>query len=271
MKKIFATLLVGLMAVSVTACSNNNNAPAASVQPASTVESSVTSDVSAEESNADEKSSTNEESTEDSSESSVSATGIGEKLQKGFVDIVHSDKFHYDIAMSLIIGENESEMEIEMAKDGDNIYVMVDFSGVSYAVIKNSEGAYAVSPAEKQAVIATEEEFEQFTSQIDTSEMFDVTGFELLDSGNKEYNGKSYDYETYTTGDDESDVTFYFDNDILVYMVSTVDGEDQVAEFKTLTTDVDASLFEIPSDYTITEASAPEISVAEGVSLTVDE
>ena len=70
----------------------------------------------------------------------------------------------------------------------------------------------------------------------------------------KNIDGKEYDYEEYYDSENEITERYYFDGTELKYVKSTdSDGEEQIMKVLKLSSEVDDSVFDIPSDYKLIE------------------
>lgn len=267
MKKIFAALLVGLMAVSISACSNNNSssnssAPAAS---SSTQQSSTVSET--------------QQSSQASSESSASSKDIskfvdvnklGKKTLDNFVNKLSGDKMTLTISgeseMSAASSESSatvSKVKMSIAKSNDNVYMNVSLSGsLSYDIttLTNEKGTYLMSSQTKTALFTPKSDTSEETSDTANTigSMFGSTDFKNIEykgDGTEEYQGKTYSFEEYTNNG--SSLKMYFDGDKPEYIVSKDStGKEETVKIDELSSDADESLFTVPSDYKITEQSA---------------
>ncbi len=269
MKKIFAVLIVGLMTVSIAAC---NTAPASQNSQIPNSTPAVSSQVSATESSDDssiEKPLTPESQAESAPEfqvSSLSGTeNFGPKFIEGFKNVLNSDRFYLDMSLSYSYSESTSViMNIVSAADSGKLYFKMTSNNKEAIVLLNDDGMFAISPETKQYVeVPVEQQNSMLSSLSDTtSEIFDFSEFKYIDSGSEDYNGKTYDYETYKNDEDGDDrVKIYFEGTKPVYMVQEDNSQDDdsddfdlynmqtVVTINEITSEVDSSLFEIPSGY----------------------
>lgn len=73
-------------------------------------------------------------------------------------------------------------------------------------------------------------------------------------TGKESIDGKEYDYEEYYDSENEITERYYFDGNELKYVKSIdSDGEEQIMKVLKLSSEVDDSVFDIPSDYKLIE------------------
>lgn len=73
-------------------------------------------------------------------------------------------------------------------------------------------------------------------------------------TGKESIDGKEYDYEEYYDSENEITERYYFDGNELKHVKSIdSDGEEQIMKVLKLSSEVDDSVFDIPSDYKLIE------------------
>lgn len=174
----------------------------------------------------------------------------GDKIRAFSTDISAKNKnFFY----SANVTSSEETIQVYIAlKDNKYIVSMSDpTSGLTYKILCDGNGTYLVSDDEKTALKYGEaEDVSTFfdVDDLDFAEALDDEANEYtIDSGSEEYNGKKYDFEKVTEGDDVT--TFYFDTNSskLVYAISG----DTIIEYLEYGSNPAENLFTIPTDYTI--------------------
>lgn len=259
MKKVFSLFIFGTLLLSFSACSPNGSR-------------NLPEEVSSAYNSAQDESKKEDQKTE------ASGSGFSDtKLAQGFGKLINSDKYYCELSAEKKFFDNDYKISISLAKDKENFYMDISFADMEYAILKKPDTSYIMLPKLK---ICTEMKYEDISDkmsfinsiigdELTSLDGFDISGFELKDSGNEEYNGKTYDFEVYSTYG--SDIKFYFENDNPVYImvdpnVGAILGNDdsssyekKVVSIDKLTSDFDASIFEIPKDYTITQFSLSSI------------
>lgn len=295
MKKITVVLFSALLAVSLTACGGSNQTESTSSTPQASVasqvsdtqkteeasdsgktnneesasESSETDSPTSEASKAEsskQESSTQESSKAESSKSESSTTpsgstdgNIGPLLQSCFIDVVSSGSFYLDATMNGIsAGQTVTDTPVILATDGQKMYMRMSTMGIEVTIMSDGEYVYMLNDQEKTGMKAAADSM----STDDVTSTIDTDGLELIDSGEEEFNGETCLFEKYTNEDDDSVVKYYFkDNALVGFHTSSGDEEvsltyvDATTVVNKLTSDVPASLFVVPSDYTITDST----------------
>ncbi len=283
MRKIFIALLVGTTILTTAACSNGGSTPAQSSD--SSAQSSVSSVASTKTSKADssteskteskEESKTAETSAQESVENSVDTTKIeqyvdvsklGEKTKNDFVNVIAQDKVNITLSGEMSMGTSsavKSKLAVAVVKDKDNVSMTISMGEMSYKMIKNEKGSYMVNDSTKTAAFQPASDESTTTSgsdfgTLDPSSILsstDLTKLEYKGNGNEEYSGTAYDYEEYSI--DGQDVKFYFDGNTPVMIVGKDDnGNPSILKIETLSNEVPADSFTVPSDYTITDTTS---------------
>jgi len=154
------------------------------------------------------------------------------------------DEYFMEMKMSLDLYETGEPQEITVytATKGNMLYSQ---TGDAVTMLYRDNMAYVLDPS-----TLTYSE-----SYISDEELNSINSFNLENMtfnvaiGSEEIEGKAYDYEdVIINGITER---YYFDGSKLVYLKT----EGDLVEILNYGTSVDASFFEIPSDYTLTEVS----------------
>lgn len=194
--------------------------------------------------------------------SSSGSNEIGPLLSKYYLDIVNSGKFYMDAQIDgTANGQTLKNTPLVMAVDQANnkAYLSTESSGMSIIILSDGKDTYMLYPLTKTAIKFSAD---SSSSMTDISIIESAAGDTLLvGTGSETFNGKKCQYETYY-GNGVT-VTYYFYNNALYGIVAQSDETDKsssdyinvVMIINTLTTEVDDSLFTVPSDYKVTESS----------------
>ncbi len=131
-------------------------------------------------------------------------------------------------------------------KDG-MVYSKNEMDGVTSIMIMKGDEQYLLDPSTKTCM-----KMSVLTG--DVAEMFsdEAANYETaVNTGSEEINGNTYDFEEFQVED--TSVKYYFDGKDLKYIVTSMEGESYTAEIISLEKGADASLFEIPNDYSVIE------------------
>lgn len=149
------------------------------------------------------------------------------------------------------MGEGIEDVAMTVAAKGDNIYMDVKATSGNATIIYKDNTTYMIVHDNKM-YMTTEGKDESISE-----DMTFVTKEDLSEMENQEYNtgkeeidGNEYEYEEYT--DDKQGITerYYFSGNDLKYVKSIdEDGTEEIMKITKMTSEVDDSLFEIPSDY----------------------
>ena len=153
-------------------------------------------------------------------------------------------------------GEYTMEMEMEVegmpvtttsAVKGDMMYTKSNTGGMESSMIMKDGKQYVLDPSSKTCIVMSMDIAE-------TSEMFaeEAANYEVAaETGSIDIEGVSYDYEAF----DIEGITakYCFDGDELKYIITSMEGDEYTIKITSLEKGADASLFEIPGDYTVME------------------
>lgn len=131
-------------------------------------------------------------------------------------------------------------------KDG-MLYSKSEMDGVTSIMIMKDDVQYLLDPSSKTCMKM---------SVLDNSavEMFaeEAANYETaVNAGQEEINGKTYDYEEFDV--EGTSVKYCFDGNELKYILTSMEGEEYIAEILSMESGADASLFEVPKDYNVIE------------------
>ena len=153
------------------------------------------------------------------------------------------------IYMDVISHMEESKgTELIFAVDGENgrAYMEAVEDGQEMAFVMNADGVYMLIPEEKVYMNFDINLFESDDMPIlDVTELPEVT----FTTGTEEIMGTEYEYEEFEASDGVE--RYYFEGDALKYTKSiTKKHKENLMEVVEVRGSVEASLFEIPADYT---------------------
>lgn len=147
--------------------------------------------------------------------------------------------------------EEEGVSTITLAVKGENIYMDVKESETSIAVVYKDNTTYVISHDDKM-YMASEGKNEQMLSEdMGILSKEDLKEFETAEyeKGKEQINGTEYEYEQYN-GEEGVTERYYFEGNDLKYIKTIQEGEeDLIVKVLKLSSEVDDSVFEIPSDY----------------------
>lgn len=254
-KKFLAVILTALLAVSVSACGDDSSDTSSNASvnniPAVSDGASQDDNTSKEEDTASkENTESKEENTSSEDGSSVTVDGIGPLTQAGFVDILESKKFNLSMSSEL----SGQEITLAMVTDGSNLAMNMGMAGQSIVMYMVGDTAYMVDETNKQVLYQKSEQ--SIEELIESNLSIDSESMNFIESGKGELDGKEYDIEKYDEGDGLVEV-IYFDNGsvvaIEVYQNEVLSSTSKIS----LTSDIPANAFELPSEdeYTYVDAS----------------
>lgn len=144
---------------------------------------------------------------------------------------------------------------IAVEQENNKVYLSTKSYGMSIIVMSDGKDSYMLYPLTKTGVkVSSSSPDLTPDTDINTDDML------LISTGSETFNGKKCQYETYYS--DGTTTTAYFYNNKLIGMVMQSDETDKsssdyaniVMIINELSTDIDESLFTVPSDYKITES-----------------
>lgn len=133
------------------------------------------------------------------------------------------------------------------ASKDDMLYTESDMNGTQSIMIMRDGYQYILDPSSKTCV-------KMSLDMASTTEMFadEAANYETaVTTGTEEINGASYDYEEFEV--EGASVKYYFDGKALKYISTVMEGETYLMEIVSMEKGADASLFDIPADYTVVE------------------
>jgi len=161
------------------------------------------------------------------------------------------DKFYLKTRMLLNAEGETSEMAVEIAKDGEDVAAKMEIEGMVINMVMKDGKMYMVMH-ELETVMVMDMPAEQAQEQMMVP---DTSDLEFVEAGTGKLFGRTLPYEAYRVKDGDGEETrFYFDGTKFVGMQSFIDGVEAVSmEILELSTNIPASLFDIPSNYQVTD------------------
>lgn len=150
------------------------------------------------------------------------------------------------------LGEGEEEATITMAVKGENIYMDVDATSGHLTVMYKDNNTYMVSHNDKMYVTMEGKDESTFDDDMTLISKEDLNKMEAQEykTGKETIDGTEYEYEEYEDQDTVVIERYYFSGNDLKYIKSIdEDGEEELMKVIKLSSEVDDSIFEVPSDY----------------------
>ena len=149
------------------------------------------------------------------------------------------------------MGEGEENVTMTVAAKGENSYVDLKATSQHVTVIYKDNTTYVISHDQKMYMVQEGKAEDSF------EDMSLLTAEELKEMETKEYttgketiDGTEYEYEEYKDEEENTIERFYFLGAELRYVKDIAeDGTEQLMKVNNISSDVDDSLFEIPTDY----------------------
>lgn len=149
------------------------------------------------------------------------------------------------------MGEGEENVTMTVAAKGENSYVDLKATSEHATIIYKDNATYVISHDQKMYMV------QEGKSEDSFEDMSLLTAEELKEMETKEYttgketiDGTEYEYEEYKDEEENTIERFYFLGEELRYVKDIAeDGTEQLMKVNNISSDVDDSLFEIPTDY----------------------
>lgn len=153
------------------------------------------------------------------------------------------------------LGETGEKTTLTIAKKGDNILQEVKAGEEKMSIIFKDNTTYLVVH-EQKIYMKTEGRDESSLSEdaFLSKDELEALKTQEYKTGKESIDGKEYDYEEYYDSENKITERYYFDGNELKYVKSAdSDGEEQIMKVVKLSSEVDDSVFDIPSDYKLIE------------------
>ena len=146
--------------------------------------------------------------------------------------------------------EEEGVSTITLAVKGDNIYMSATEDDYSFTVVYKDNTTYVISNEDKMYMTSEGKNEEILSEDMAILSKEDLQEFETAEyeKGKEEINGTEYEYEEYNNEEGIKE-RYYFEGNDLKYIKTIEDGEEAIVKVLKLSSEVEDSIFEIPSDY----------------------
>lgn len=151
------------------------------------------------------------------------------------------------------VGEGEEEITMTVATKGENIYMDVNAVSQHVTIMYKDGITYLISHDEKAYITMQgkdEETFDEDMKLISKEDLKDMETKECT-KGKETIDGTEYDYEEFKADNGTATDRFYFLNNDLKYIKSIDEDGEELMKIVKLSSEVDDSLFNIPTDYEV--------------------
>lgn len=153
------------------------------------------------------------------------------------------------------IGEGEEEeVTMTFATKGENIYIDVNAASQHATIMYRNGTTYIISHDEEACVTMQGKDEGTFDEDITYISKEDLQELEkqAYKIGKETIDGTEYEYEEFKNDEENITDRYYFSNNDLKYIKSIdEDGEEELMKIIKLSSEVDDSLFNIPTGYEI--------------------
>ena len=147
--------------------------------------------------------------------------------------------------------DEEGVSTVIIAVKGENMYMNVKETDSNISIVYKDGSTYIISHDDEMYMVSEgkDEEMDENMSILSKEDLAEIENAEYK-TGKEEINGTEYYYEEYKIDGEADTERYYFDGDNLVY-IKTIDedGEEEILKVLELSSEVDDSIFEIPSNY----------------------
>ncbi len=155
------------------------------------------------------------------------------------------------------LGGNGKSGTLTIAKKNGNVLQEVKSGEEKMSIMFKDNTTYLVAHDQK-IYMKTEGRDESILPEEDetflSKDELEALKTQEYKTGKESIDGKEYDYEEYYDSENEITERYYFDGNELKYVKSIdSDGEEQIMKVLKLSSEVDDSVFDIPSDYKLIE------------------
>lgn len=163
------------------------------------------------------------------------------------------DSYIMTLEGNMDLGEGVENSTMTLAMRGEDIYMDVDATSGHLTIMYKDNTTYVVSHADKMYMTLEGKDEEVF----EEDDMFAFSKGDLqymetakYNKGKEAVDGTEYDYEEYK--DEEAGTTerYYFSGEDLKYIKTTdANGQEEIMKVVKLSSDVEDSIFNLPTDY----------------------
>lgn len=220
MKKILTLLLVLflVLAVMLTGCGGSESSDSDKPEAALTEENAEDTDVVAD----------------------TDTEGLGDLLSGTYVDMMKSNEYLMSYKATMDFDGQLTEVESTIAVKGDDMAMNSNMQGLESVMIIKDDTLYMVDHASK--TVTSMAQPQDGASSMETGAI-DMEGITYVGNGKED----GLVYEEYTTA--EANVRYYFEGKELKKIATTIGGQSIVMDILELSTDVPASMFDVPAGY----------------------
>lgn len=150
---------------------------------------------------------------------------------------------------------NGKDMIVNVMKKGDNVYTESTYNGTTAITLMLDDYSYTLDPKRKTGYKTklTDDAKEQIKESNNYDVVEEYTDQKDFKTGKMTIDNKEYYYEEYS--DNTSYVRFLFDGNKIKYNITFKDDKEQLRiKYTSFDSNIDESVFKVPSDYKITEA-----------------
>lgn len=186
---------------------------------------------------------------------------------KTYQELLKSGTFTIEVVMCTTTAGETTTVPLTIIKDGNKIaaevvapmegtsmrmrYLVKD--GIQYAILPAMKFYFELGPAEDVDVMFSDEMLEELATAA-TESMTYVSSAEVV------VDGKTYTCDIYETEDGSTAKIYYLDGILVREETITPEGDTNIVEYKTLSSSVDSSAFDLPRDYIdVTEIMGSEM------------
>ena len=149
-------------------------------------------------------------------------------------------------------GNGLEDTTVTVAVKGENVYMGIKATSGNMTVMYKDNTTYIISHDDKKYMMSEGKNEQLFQEDMMVFSKDDLNELETAKytTGKETIDGTEYEYEEYVDEENGSTDRYYFSGDDLIYIKSTNDnGEAEITKVLKLSSEVDESIFEIPSDY----------------------
>lgn len=152
---------------------------------------------------------------------------------------------------SYTLRTEQAGMKFIVSVDGKDSAIESDAAGIlRFSLVHRDGSYYMIMHSTKKYTKMSEEEYKKQISSLDSSAAVNLDGMRYRSGGTESVDGKTYYTETYDEGE-QGVVTYFFDDTGVRRTRVVKGGKTTVSDVFTVSPDADASMFEIPTDYTL--------------------
>lgn len=175
--------------------------------------------------------------------------GFNSKTYKFFNNIYKEDEYIMIMKGNIDFGYgNIKEVSITMAKKDEDSYFEMKTADENTVIFTKDKKAYMLIDKDKSYYVTEAEEREDDNLLFLTLDELKDMEKEKYTNGYQEIKGEKLYYEEYKESE-ENKVQYYFKNNKIIYIISTIEKESETVEIITAKNKVDNKIFEIPKEY----------------------